>query len=260
MRVQQFITALILLVLMRLGIGQDTSPPVVSTTDFVTQEILEVKIQEVEAATDIEEPAKPKLIELYRKALSNLQAVSLNTRAAEDFSQAAETASVQAQTLREEIEKTSDSSSENTFEVDPSTPLRQIEQLLQNEKADFAALDARLSDLEKNLEEELSRSTPIRQRLIAANEEQENVATQLKLLASATEGSATTEARRWLLETGIDALRTEINMLDQELLGQPSRVNLLKAKRDKTSADIQWVGETDQIPGRNGQSQTPAGS
>ena len=103
-------------------------------------------------------------------------------------------------------------------------------------------MDARRADFEQRLEEEAGRPALIRQRLTEAKLQQEEVATQLKLPPPADEGPATSEARRWALETDFDALSTEIKMLDQELLSQPARVDLLQAKRDKAAASVEWVG------------------
>jgi potassium efflux system protein len=223
------------------ALGEDP-PATAELPGSVTQEILEAKIAEVEAATGIEEEAKSKLVELYRKALSNLQTAGSNAQAAEDFRRAAQTAPAEVQTLREELDKADSPTPEDTLEVDPSTPLRQIEQQLQKEKADLAAVDARRADFEQRLEEAAGRPALIRQRLTEAKLKQEEVATQLKLPPPADEGPATSEARRWALETDFDALSTEIKMLDQELLSQPARVDLLKAKRDKAAASVQWIG------------------
>ena len=235
------IAALLLLLTTQPALGEDP-PATAAPPGSVTQEILEAKIAEVEAATGIEEEAKNKLVELYRKALSNLQTASSNARAAEDFRRAAETAPAEVQAIREEMEEAAALPPEDTLDLDPSTPLRQIEQLLQKEKADLAAVDARRADFEQRLEEEAGRPALIRQRLTEAKLQQEEVATQLKLPPPADEGPATSEARRWALETDFDALSTEIKRLDQELLSQPARVDLLKAKRDKAAASVEWVG------------------
>jgi len=117
---------------------------------------------------------------------------------------------------------------ENTLEVDPPPPLRELESLLQKEKADFAAVDARRGDFAKRIDEEARRPVLIRQRLNELKEQQDEIAAQLKLTPLANEGSATAEARRWVQETGYEALSAEIKMLDQELLSQPARVDLLK--------------------------------
>ena len=209
---------------------------------LVTAAVVEAKIQEVEATTGLEEEAKTKLVELYRKALSHLQAAAANTQAAEGFQKAAKTAPVEIQVLREQREDADVAAPEESLEADPSTPLRQLEQLLQKEKADLAAVDARRADAEKRLEEEARRPVLIRERLTQAKQEQEAVALQLKLPAPADEGPTTVEAKRWELETRYQALSTEIQMLDQELLSQPVRVDLLKAQRDKATASVTWIG------------------
>ncbi len=241
-----FIAALVLLLMMQPALCED-APATTASPGSVTQVILEAKIAEVKAATGIEEQAKSKLVELYRKALSNLQTASSNTRAAEDFRRAAETALAQVQTLREELDESDNPPPEDTLDIAPSTPLRQIEQRLQKEKADLAAVDARRADFEKRLEEETGRPALIRRRLTEAQEQQEDIAAQIKLPPPANVGPVTAEARRWALETGADALSTEIKRLDRELLSQPIRVDLLKAKRDKAAASVEWVGNRAKI-------------
>ncbi|MEA3274363.1 MAG: hypothetical protein U9Q81_03530, partial [Pseudomonadota bacterium] len=203
---------------------------------------LEARIEAVEAATGMDEEAKTKLIELYRRALSNLQTAGSNAQAAEGFQQAAATAPGQVQAIREAMEKAAASPAEDTLDVDLSSPLREIEQLLQKEKADLAAVEAKRADREERLEEEAGRPGLIRRRLTEAREQQEEVAARLRLPTPAEEGSATAEARRWLLETRFDALSTEIKMVYQELLSQPMRVDLLKAEQDRAAASVQWVG------------------
>ncbi len=93
-----FIAALSMLLMMQPALCED-APTTTASPGSVTQEILEANIQEAEAATGIEEQAKSKLVELYRKALSNLQTASSNTQAAEDFRRAAETALAQVHIL-----------------------------------------------------------------------------------------------------------------------------------------------------------------
>ena len=236
------IAALVLLLAMQPAMCEDT-PTTDAPPGSVTQEILEAKIAEVEAATGIEEQDKSKLVELYRKALSNLQTATSNAQAAEDFRRAAETAPAEVQALREELDEPDGTPPEDTLYVDPSTPLRQIEQLLQKEKADLAAVDARRADFEQRLEEEAGRPALIRQRLTEAKLKQEEVATQLKLPPPAGRGPATSEAGRWVLETEFDALSTEIKRLDQELLSQPVRLELLKIERDRALAGEESAGK-----------------
>gem|GEM_PF-1225577 len=205
----------------------------------VTVEVLEAKIQEVEAAGGIKEETKARLLELYRKALGNLQTTTSYEEAAMAFQRAAETAPAEVQALRDEMDQSSVADDATTdLEVDASSPLPQIEQILQQEKADLAANDAERADFKKRLREAVSRPVLIRQRLTEAKREQEEVAGQFKLAPPVDEGPALTEARRWVLETHHQMLSTEIKALDKELLSQPMRVDLLKIKREEAAVSV----------------------
>jgi potassium efflux system protein len=67
---------------------------------LVTSETLESKIAEAEAATDRTEEAKTQLIDLYRKALSNLQAAKDNAASAATFRRRAERAPAEIRAIR----------------------------------------------------------------------------------------------------------------------------------------------------------------
>jgi potassium-dependent mechanosensitive channel len=50
-----------------------------------------------------------------------------------------------------------------------------------------------------------------------------------------------TEAKQWVVETQRLSLSQEIRMLDQELLSQPMRLDLLKAQRDEAARNVQRI-------------------
>ena len=233
---------LVLLLFLRPGLGED-APVAVAVSGSVTATVLDAKVAEVEGAAELQDDAKADLLSLYRQALSNLQAATSSTEAAQAFQQARQTAPAETQAIREKMDESRAVAPEDTLEANPSTPLPEIELLLEKEKADLAAVDARSSDFAKRLDEEAGRPALIRQRLTQAKDEQSEVAAQLKLPSPADEGPTKAEARRWVLETGYEALSAEIQMLDEELLSQPARVELLKARRDKAAASVVWVGK-----------------
>jgi len=236
------ITTIVLLLFLRSGVCQD-APETHPTPGAVTASTLEAKIAEIEAATDLQDQTKAKLVELYRKALSNLQAANASRDAAEAFQRASQTAPAETEALGDELASSSVVAPGDALEADLATALRELESLLQKEKADLAAVDARGADFAKRLDEEATRPALIRQRLIEGKAGQEEVAAQLKLPPSAGDDPVTVEAGRWELETRYEALSAEIRMLDQELLSQPARVELMKAKRDKAAASFEWVGK-----------------
>ena len=129
------------------------------------------------------------------------------------------------------------------MDVSDKTPLAEIEQLLLKEKADLAAVEAKLADLDKQLAVQAERPNGVRQRLTEAKQLQENIAAELKLPAPANELPKLTQAKRWRLETQGLALSAEVKMLDQELLSQPMRIELLKAQRDRAAFSVENVSK-----------------
>jgi len=212
-------------------------------TASISTEKLEAKIKEVEATADLDEAMKKKLTELYRKTISHLEAERSNSGAAEAFSRARETAPEQAKEIRAELDEAEKAPPTVTESVTEETPLSEVEQQLLTEKANLAAVEAKLADLNEQLTVQADRPTAARQRLNEANQRKEELAQELKQQASEGELPALTEALRWRLETEGLALRAEIKMLDQELLSQPMRIELLKAQRDRTARSVRNVGE-----------------
>lgn len=209
---------------------------------LVTADVLESKIAEVEATTDLPDETKAKLVELYHKARSNLQAASSNAKAAETYRRATKIGPVQVQALHDELDESNIPPPLESLTLDLSTPLREIGQLLQKEQADLAAVDARRADFEQRLIREEGRPTAISQLLAQARQAQAEVAAALKAPPAADAGPALIQATRWVLATRYWALSAEIKMLDQELLSLPIRLDLLKAKRDKEVASVAWIG------------------
>jgi potassium efflux system protein len=146
--------ALCLLPGLRMGLCQE-APVAPPTPVTVSSSILEAKIAATEAAGDMDEEAKNKLLSLYRKALSNLQTAAANAQAAEGFREAAAAAPKQIGAIRKAMANAPPP--KDTLDVDSSASLREIEQHLQKEKADLAAVDAKRADREKRLEEENGR-------------------------------------------------------------------------------------------------------
>jgi potassium efflux system protein len=207
----------------------------------VTADLLEAKVAETEASNDLSDEAKKGLISLYKDALSNIEEAASHRDSAQAFQGSLQTAPIEVQALREDMDESNIAEPSETLGVDDSTSLRDMESVLQREKADFAVADTRRADLSRRLDEEAERTAAIRQRLQAAAEEQDEVIAQLRLMAPSEDASAETNARRWVLETRGEALRAEIEMLGQERLSHPARMELLEAQRDEAGADAERI-------------------
>jgi potassium efflux system protein len=210
-------------------------------TSSVTPETLNAKIKEVEATADLDDATRARLTEWYRKTLSHLETARANKTATEAFLRARETAPGEAKTLRDDIEQVAETEPADELQVSDKNPLPEIEQRLLKEKANQAAVAAKLKELDEQLAYEADRPNAVREALSEANQRKEALASELKVPAPQDEAALLTEARGWLLQSEDLVLTTRLQKLDQELLSQPMRIELLKAQREKAALSLDRI-------------------
>jgi len=158
--------------------------------------MLENRIKESEAAVDLDETTRGTLLELYRKASSQISQQRNHEKAARGFESARESAPEQARVLRKELEQLE---AEITPTILPEDlllkPLPELEQQLLGEKASLAALSAKLTLLEEVLESQSQRSTQARERLTEAKTRVTVMADESKLAVPEGELPLLSEAR-----------------------------------------------------------------
>jgi len=204
-------------------------------------DIIEAKIKEVEATSELDVATRKTLTELYRKTISNLESARAKQQSADAFAEARKSAPDEARITREKLDKARQDSPTVTVSVSEKTPLQEAEQQLLNEEANQAAVEAKLSELKKQLTDETDRPNTARQRLTEAKKAQETIGAEMKKPAPAGELPLLSEARRWSQQSQMMALSNEIRMLDQELLSQPMRIDLLKAERDTAERSLERI-------------------
>jgi potassium efflux system protein len=211
---------------------------VVSPSSGVTVEVLENRIQEIEASSELDEANKTAVLDSYRKAISLVEQRRSYEDSTAGFVKARESAPKESAALREQLEKLET----KTPEKPPESLLRQelsvLQQQLLTEKADLTGLKTRLTALEATLANQTQRSQLARDRLNEAKIIRPKIADALQAPAPVGQPPRLTEARRWALELEASALGAEIEMLDQELLSQPMRVELLGVQRDKALLEL----------------------
>ncbi len=220
--------------------GTDTTPA--EPTPKISSQQIEAKINEIEATEGLEETEKKELIELYRKTLSNLEKQASYKAAEEGFAEARGTAPDKTREIRkklEELEKR-DAEGPNLPEIPGDTPTEELEQMLVKEQADLAALQAKLAEIDNQIKEQSARPATVRERLIETKQLQEDTSAELKSAEPDTSDDKT-RAQRLFVESKQRLTGTEINMLDQELLSQPARLELLKAQRALTARNTSSV-------------------
>ena len=163
-----FTAGLVCLAMMRPLLAAEDSKANSRLQGTVTQKVIESKVAEVEAGSGQDELAKDKLLKLYRKALSNLQTAASNEQSALAFQQSAKDAPA---TIKKLSKETDEVNADATFSRKLSATLQEIEEILQQEKTNLAAQDAKLLETEQRLQEEAGRASIIRQRILEVEAE-----------------------------------------------------------------------------------------
>jgi len=207
----------------------------------ISSEIIKSKLEEVESSADLDDAARSKLTDLYKKSLTKLEEAKGETRVASEYEQARKTASDEAKKIRAELDASLKAKKEVSLDVNDQTPLADIEQRLLTEKANQAAVSAKLSEIEQRLADQTNRPVEARQGLTEAQQRQEALTREMNLPPASDDSQTLVEAKNWVLESERLALSARIRMLDQELLSQPMRIDLLKAQRDQARNNISRI-------------------
>ena len=209
----------------------------------VAVELLESEIARTEAAENLSEETRSRLDSLYREALSNLQEAESHEASARAFLESQQTAPVQAESIREALEASNAAEPGEVPGISQASSLREIESLIQREKAQAATAEAHLVEVSTRLNAENARPASIRQRLPKAEDERAASLARLDQFTPTEDAAIDGPAQRWLFISRAAALKAESEMLKQELLSHPARLDLLKAQRDKARADAELFSQ-----------------
>jgi potassium efflux system protein len=217
-------------------------PPEAAATAAVsplpTREAVNTRIDQVNGLKDVEASAKARLLDLYRKTQASLDAISASAEATERLRSAAADAPAETKRIRDALGQPAEPAKAVTVRTD--TPLADLEQQLQKQKADVAALEVQLADLQKGIAETDSRPVALRQRLADARREGEKAEEDRKAAPPPPDDTpALAEARRWMLDAHAAALSAEVRMLEEELLTQPARLDLMRAQADQAARRLE---------------------
>lgn len=206
--------------------------------DAVTLELLRSQLDGLESSSDVDETTKAAAADMYRKAISNLEIARSQEETAARFQAAIASAPRETRRLREELAR-KQANAKETFPSFDGMGLDELVQRLQQEQANLAAVEAKLSEFETQLEKETDRPNAIRGLLAEEDRKKAQVEADLARVGSSVEPAQIVEARQALLKTELESMRTETSLLDQELLSQGVRIDLLEAQRDLTGFSVQ---------------------
>ena len=204
----------------------------------VTAEALKAKIKEAGDSAELEESVRNKLVERLRRALNFIESAAANIAKTDDYRAARDTAPSETQQLRKRLESVQKTTADVEIKVREDSPIEAINQELISEKANLAAVSAKLTQLETELASQTDRPSRARNRISEIKLRLEQIALAEKETPAEPELPRLAEARSLSLEAEKYALDTEIQMLDQELLSHQARNELLQAQRDYNASSL----------------------
>lgn len=234
--VSRIAVSLCVLLLAAPTLADAPAPASASATTLPTAAQLAAKLTEAQAATGLDEPVKASLIEQYRRAQSSLEDVNnFNTKAA-DFTDALKTAPPATAILLKQLGNAPAPAADPAL---AQLATADINQRFSKVLAEVAQEEARLGELEKQINTSVERPATARARLTELKPQLEQIDAELHQPAAAGDAPELAQARRWSLETQREALWAESRMLEQELLSLAVREALYKAQRDLSALTLQ---------------------
>ena len=203
-----------------------------------TLELLDSRIREIEASSQLDQASKTTVLDLYRNAASQVEQRRTFEAATDNYVKARESAPNRSAILRKQLENLEAEALQKIPDSLSRKSLPVLEQLLLSDKSDLTGLAAILAKLEALLETLSQRPQQIRERLNEARVRQSEIVDAMQLPISDGQPPRQGEAQRWALEQEALALGAHIEMLDQELLSQPVRMELLGVQRNKATLEL----------------------
>ncbi|WP_338032736.1 mechanosensitive ion channel domain-containing protein [Chromatium okenii] len=192
-------------------------------------------LNEVQAATNLDEALKTSVLEHYRRALSNLEAATAFDAKAAAFTAALKTAPPATATLLKQLKNAPPSAVESGLDQLASA---EITQRLSKVLAEVALAETQMTELEQRLNANIERPATARARLSELKQKLEAENTPAPASQEATELAL---ARRQAALTQREAWWAETRMLEQELLSQAVREALERAQRDQVAQTLQGL-------------------
>lgn len=212
-----------------------------SITSALNVALVQTRLDEIEASSNLEEATKSKLVEQYRGILTDLEQIKAFDTQAEAYRAALESAPEEMASIRSEIATASEQPPSPAVTLSENGDIQKVEQLLAREQAEAAAIDAQIGELDKILDHPDEQPEAIRKRITEIKLALEALDVETPTMSIDGNSTLEQEANRWALQSHRDALRAELLMLDQEILSFDVRKELTSARRDQLRAQQKQV-------------------
>ena len=209
--------------------GQSTAPAV-----SVSQ--LDAAVEQASASLPADDPVRESLLKYYSDTRAALLSLDQYKTSLEQYTRARDKAQGEAQAIQAELAGIQ-AIPEKADAGIAKAPLPELEKMIQVAKSESAALKGRLADINAELDGMPGRTIEIRARLTELVGDLSELDVQQGLLNKSPESGSEAEARLWLALAESASGAAEKASLDEELLSQPMRRDLLKAQQDKVIHD-----------------------
>ncbi|MEH6582777.1 MAG: mechanosensitive ion channel domain-containing protein [Halioglobus sp.] len=201
----------------------------------VTVQQVDAAIEQVTSSMDAEDPARENFLGIYRETRTLILAGQEFEKKLESYAAARANAYDDAQQIRDDLEKSGESVA---LVLDEKVTLAELEQMILLDKSDLSVLKKRKSDRNSQRQTEIDRPVIIRKRLAELGAALPGLEANLKQSKKAEDPSGIDKARLWLAQAQYTGNTGEKASLDEELLSQPMRLDLLAAQAEKLVQDI----------------------
>lgn len=205
-----------------------------SPADLPTAEALQGKIKEVEAATDLDEALRARILELYRLAASRLEEAQAIAARETSYRQAIETAPQETARIRDELK----GEPSPPLALPPGLKASDLESQTVQAQAEAATLRNALRDLEAQIQAQGERPSKTQAERAAAQQVLDQIEQELATPVAPGENPSLTDARLVSLRARRHARTLEMRALEQEGVSYAVRLDLAKARRDRASRHI----------------------
>ncbi len=195
----------------------------------VNSALLRSELEKIQSRKDLLPERQKAIASIYEEAQGWLAQADQYKSATKQFLAARTSAPLTVKAIREELgKKQGQLPAESQFK---NKSLEELEQLLEAEKADQAAREARVAEMAQEVALEANRPDMARKQLAESNQQLDELQKMLSVQKRPTEAMALAQYRRsqarWL------ALNKQIAMLEQEMLSHPARLALSKAQLEQ---------------------------
>lgn len=199
-----------------------------------TIEEIKQRIQNIEA-TSLSDESKQTLLEIYQQSITNIEKETLYHQERKTFDKTMQTATKSLERLTHKLNSLDTPKTEINATLKGMT-LAMLTKEERKAKVELLEKEEKLSTLNKRLSQQRQRPPLAKKRLILLKKELDE---RSSTFSNTSTDDATQQAKIWVTQTEIRFIKSEIKMLNKELLTHQDRIKILQLKRDISEKEFQ---------------------